>query len=83
MISCDEIIDTEEPKTVTTNFNDKNAICETKNFSILLALLLITIALLIAVSIYCCLIKDKAKKHLLLFHETNNKFKKFCIINIL
>ena len=36
------------------------------------------IALLIAVSIYCCLIKYRAKqKHLLLFHDTNNELKKF------
>ena len=40
--------------------------------------LLITIALLIAVSIYCCLIKYRAKqKHLLPFHDTNNELKKF------
>ena len=39
----------------------KNKICETKGVYILLAFLLITIALLIAVSIYCYLIKYKAK----------------------
>ena len=36
----DEIIYTEE-----TNFNEKNVACETQNFYILLAFLLITIAL--------------------------------------
>ena len=36
VITCDEIIE-EEAKTVTTNFNEKNAICETNNFYILLA----------------------------------------------
>ena len=51
VITYDEII--EETKTVTTNFNEKNEICKTKNFHILLAFLLITTALLIAVSIYC------------------------------
>ena len=35
----------------------KKATCKTKNFSILQAFLLITIALLTAVSIYCYVIK--------------------------
>ena len=53
---------------------NKNIICET--FYILLAFLLIRIALLIAVSIYCYLIKYKAKqKHLLSFYVTNNELK--------
>ena len=47
-----------------------------QNLYILLPSLLITIALLIAVSIYCYLIKYQAKqKHLLPFHFTNNKLK--------
>ena len=47
---------------------------KTQNFYTLLTFLLITIALLIAVSIYCYLIKYQPKqKHLLLFHDTNNK----------
>ena len=47
-----------------------------QNFYILLAFLLITIALLIAVSIYCYLIKYRAKqKHLLPFHVTNSELK--------
>ena len=50
VITCDKIID-EETKTVTTNFNEKNAICKTKNFSISLTFLLIRIALLIVYSI--------------------------------
>ena len=55
---------------------NKNIICETKCFYIILAFLLITIALLITVSIYCYLIKYKAKqKHLLTFFVTNNKLK--------
>ena len=39
----DEII--EETKTVTTSFNEKNAICKTKTFYVLFAFLLNTIAL--------------------------------------
>ena len=75
---CDGVIKSynEETKTIPTNFNEKKASCETQNFHILLAFLLITIALLIAVSIYCCLTKYQAKqKHLLPFHFTNNEFK--------
>ena len=54
----------------------KNATCETKNLYIVLAFLLITITLLIAVSIYRYLIKYKAKqKHLLSFYITNNELK--------
>ena len=47
-----------------------------ENFNILLAFLLITIASLIAVSVYCYLIKYRAKqKHSLPFKFTNNKLK--------
>ena len=43
----------------------------------LLTFLLITMALLVAGSIYCYLIKYEGKqKHLLPFHFTNNKLKK-------
>ena len=51
VIMCDDII--EETKTVTTSFNEKNALYKTKDFYILLAFFLITITLLIVVSIYC------------------------------
>ena len=52
----------------------KKATCKTQNFYILLAFLLITIALLIALSIYCYLIKYRAKvKHFLPFQFTNKK----------
>ena len=69
-ILCDEVIDEE------TNFNEKKANRKTHNFDISLAILSITIALLIAVSIYYNLIKYQAKqKHLLPFHFTNNKSK--------
>ena len=54
-----EITDVKE-----TNFNEKNITCKTKSFCNLLAFLLIIIVLLIAVIIYCHLIKDQ-EKHLL------------------
>ena len=59
-ITCDEIIEScdEKTKTVTANFNEKRATCKIQNFYVLVAFLLITIALLIVVSIYCYLIKD-------------------------
>ena len=58
-IICDEVIDADdgETKTIPINFNEKKVTCKTQNFYILLAFLLITIVLLIAVSIYCYLIK--------------------------
>ena len=81
VITCDEIM--EETKTIPTNFHEKNITCKIQNFYILLTFLLITIALLIALSIYCYLIKFRAnQKHLLLFHDTNNELKKLCINNI-
>ena len=57
-IICDEVIKScdEEIKTIPTNFNEKKVTCKTQNFYILLPFLLITIALLIAISIYCYLI---------------------------
>ena len=52
----------EETKADTTNFNDKKIqFVKQNNFYILLAFLSISIALLIANSIYCYLIKYKAK----------------------
>ena len=73
VIICCEIIQSYEE---ATNFNEKKPTCKTQNFYILLAFLLITVALLIAVSIYCYLIKYRAKqKHLLPFKFKNNKLK--------
>ena len=62
-IICDEVIAScdEEAKTIPTNFNEKKATCKTQIFYLLLAFLLITIVLLIAVSIYCYSIKYQAK----------------------
>ena len=57
-IACDEIIESYDQE---RNFNEKKAACKKQNFYILFALLVITIALLIAVSIYCYLIKYQAK----------------------
>ena len=51
---CDEVIKSYDKEAI---FNEKRAICKTQNFYTLVAFLLITIALLIAVSIYCYLIK--------------------------
>ena len=52
VILCDETIDTEETKTIP-----KNITCNPQKFYILLAFLLISIAILIAVSIYYYLIQ--------------------------
>ena len=60
VITCDGIIE----ETVTANFNERKATCKTQNLDILLVFLLITIALLIAVSIYCYLIRYKAKQNI-------------------
>ena len=82
-IICDEVIDADaklspkddgETKIIPTNFNETKASCKAQNFYISLAFLLITIALLIAVSIYCYLIKYRAKQ-LLPFHYTNNELR--------
>ena len=72
-IMCDEVIKSynEEIKTIPRNFNEKYISCKVQNFCILFVLLLITIALLIAVSVCCYLIKYRAKqKHFLPFHDT-------------
>ena len=71
-IIYDEIIDLKE-----TNFNEKNITCKTQSFYILLAFLLITIALLIAVNIYSYLLKN-----FLPFHNTNNKLNRFYVDSI-
>ena len=55
----------------------EKVICKAKNLYVSLCFLLITVALMIAVSIYCYLIKYRAKqKHLLPYHVKNNKFNK-------
>ena len=75
-IICDEVIESfdEEIKTIPTNFNKENVTCKMQSFYILLSFLLITITLLIAIIIYCYLIKYWAKqKHLLLFYDKKLK----------
>ena len=58
-----------------TNFNEKGTF-KTQIFYMLLAFLLNSIALLIAISIYCCLVKYKTKQKCLLpFHIKNDKLK--------
>ena len=54
-IIYDEVIESydEEIKTIPTNFNKKKVTWKTQGFYILILFLLITIALLIAVSINC------------------------------
>ena len=84
-IICDELIDTyaedksnDKPRSndKETNFNKKKATCKTQKFYVLLTFLLIIIVPLIAVSIYCYLIKYRTKqKHLIPFQLTNNKLK--------
>ena len=75
-IMCDEITESYRKKEILI----KKAACKTQNFYILLGFLLITIALLIAVSIYCYLIKYRAKrKHFLPFNFTNNKLKEIIL----
>ena len=67
----------DEIKTIPKHFNEKKAACKTQHFSSLPAFLSITVTLLIAVSVYCYLIKHQAKrKQLLPFHETNNGLQK-------
>ena len=77
-IRCDEIIESfaklspkVDDEDTKTNYNKEKATCKTQ---ILLAFLWITIALLIAVSSYYCLIKYQAKqKHLLAFYDAKLK----------
>ena len=82
-ITCDEVIKSynEEIKTIPANFNEKKVTFKTQSIYVLLAFLLITAALLIAVSIYFYLIKYQAKS-LLPCHDTNDKLNKFCIDSI-
>ena len=70
VITFDEIIYAKKK----TNLNERYMTCKTQNFYILLAFSLITVEILIAVSIFCCLVKHRTKqKHLLPFHVTKLK----------
>ena len=81
--TCNEIIDRKKKKPLQKILIKKSAICKAKFFYILFAFLSITIALLIAVCIYCYLIKYRSKQeHLLTFYVANNKPNEFYINNI-
>ena len=65
-IICYEVVESCNEEIKAIHFNEKKVTCKTKNLYIFLAFLLITIALLMAVSIYCYLTKYWSKqKHLL------------------
>ena len=66
-LTCDEIL--KEKKTVRTNFNETDIICETKIFYNLLAFLLITVALLIDDRFYWHLIRYRGKKIITILHH--------------
>ena len=75
-IMCDEVTESydEETKTIPTNFNEKKATCKMQNLYIILLVFLLFA--LIAVSIYCHLIKYQVKqKHSLSFHDKNNELR--------
>ena len=77
-IICDETIESynEKTKTIPKRFNENEVICRMQNVYILLTILLITIALLIAASIHCYLIKYGLKqKQLLPFYDTNKELR--------
>ena len=86
VITCDEII--EKTKTVPTKSTQQKLLTKTiltkstsTNVYTLLNFLLITIALLTAVSIYCYQLKHQSKQvHSLPCYDTNNKFKEINII---
>ena len=72
MVTSDEVIKSfdEEIKTIPTNFNEKEVTCKTR-FLYFTCLSVITITWLIAVSIYCYVIKHQTK-HLLPFDSIKN-----------
>ena len=57
-ITCNEVIESYDKE---TNFNEKKGTCKMQKFYILLTFFKITIASLIAVSIYCYMVKYRAK----------------------
>ena len=87
MITCDEVIDA-----VAKSYDETRKITSTKTVSvkspltnsfILLTFLLITIALLVAISIYCCFIKYRAEQNQKLPYYKTSKLKEMNIKNIL
>ena len=67
VVICDEIIDTK--KTVQTKSLATKS--TSTNFYVLLPFLLITVALLIAVSICCCFIKYRARNKSIYYRITS------------
>lgn len=65
LIGCDEIMEMRKSKmtkaapaeSILTNFNEEKVIFKTKNFYILLAILLTAMKLSIAISIYCSIVE--------------------------
>ena len=62
-------------KTIPTSFNKKKVTCKIENFYSLPTFLVITVAVLINVSIYCYLGKQPKQKHLLPYYDNSNKLK--------
>ena len=60
----------DKTEAIPKNFNENKTTCKMKKFYILLQFLSITIALLIAVSIYCCFTKYAAKRNIY-YHFTS------------
>ena len=69
-ITSDEFIESydKETKSIPTNFNENKTTCKIRNFYILLAFLLITIAFLIAISIIFDIL-SKAKTFIIISHH--------------
>ena len=75
---CDEIIELDNEE---TNFNEKTAAYKAQKLYILLALLLTTVALMIAASIQCYLIEQNKNIYYHFTTQITNQ-KKLCIKNI-
>ena len=87
VIMCDEIIDalakSYDDTAKSTSTKTVPAESTSTNFYILLTFLLITIALFIAISVYCCFIKYRVKQKHLLPYDDTSKLKEIDIKNIL
>ena len=74
-IMCDEVIESylKETKNIRTSFGEKEATCKMQNSYILLAFLLNTIALLIAIGIYVIWKNSKQNKNI--YHHSRTQIK--------
>ena len=71
-------------KTISKNFNEKKVKCKIENFYISITFLTITIAVLLAVSIYCYLMKHRSKQeHLLSYYGTSNDLREIDFNNLI